>query len=68
MVIFFVQKVSPFAAGLLAVVPIKIIGTALMTVESGGRESLLAATKGMLIGQFVWGFLLLAVYLMLRRG
>lgn len=66
-IVFFVQKQNPFLAGLLAVIPVKIIGTALMTMESGGKESLMIATKGMLIGQFVWGFVLLIGYLVLKR-
>jgi len=66
-VIYFIQKMNPFVAGLLAVVPIKIFGTALMSMESGGKESLLVATKGMLIGQFVWGLILAAGYLLLRK-
>jgi len=65
--IYFIQKLNPFIAGLLAVVPIKIVGTALMSVESGGRESLMLSIKGMLVGQFAWGLALAIVYYVLLR-
>ncbi len=65
--IYFVQNTNPYIAGLLAVVPVKIMGTALFTFESGGKEHLIQAVSGMLIGQFVWSFILLVVYLSLRQ-
>jgi len=61
--IFFAQRLDPFIAGLMAVVPIKIIATALFTSKHGGEEHLVIAIKGMLIGQFVWGFILLITYI-----
>ena len=65
--IYFIQNINPYVAGLLAVIPVKILGTLLFTFESGGKEHLTQAVSGMLIGQFVWGFILLAVYLLLRQ-
>jgi len=64
--IYFVQKHSPLLAGLMAVIPIKIIATTMFSYNEGGRESTVEAMKGMLIGQFVVVFVLLAVYLKLR--
>jgi len=64
--IFLIGAKQPFIAGLLAVIPIKIIGTALITSETGGRDSLQASVHGMLVGQFAWGFILLGTYLYIR--
>jgi len=64
---YFLQQGSPFLAGLLAVVPVKIIGTAAMSFEGGGIERLSTALEGMLIGQFAWGAVLLVVYLWIRQ-
>ena len=61
--VYSVQKTDPLLAGLLAVIPVKIIGTAMMSHETGGVQHLLEAVKGMLIGQFVWGFMLLFLHL-----
>jgi hypothetical protein len=61
--VFFVQKGHPFLAGLIAVIPVKIIATSFMAHESGG---LIEAVRGMLVGQFLWGFILLGVYLCLK--
>lgn len=65
-VVFFIQKWNPLVAGLLAVIPIKIIGTSLMVLEGGSTVELTKAIEGMLIGQFVIGFVLLGVWLWLR--
>lgn len=59
---FFVARHSPLLAGLIAVIPIKIIGTSLMVFENGDISQLYKAIEGMLIGQFVIGFVLLAVW------
>jgi len=61
--IFFVQRLDPFIAGLMAVIPIKIVATALFASKHGGEEHLIVAIKGMLIGQFVWGFVLFVTYI-----
>ena len=59
-IIYFVQEKHPIMAGLIAVIPIKIICTSLFAYERGVfRESL----GGMLIGQFTVGFILLIIYL-----
>lgn len=60
---FFLAKDHPFLAGLLAVVPVKILS---MVVFSLQEETLYPAIKGMLIGQFFWGFLLLGSFLFLQ--
>jgi hypothetical protein len=55
-----VQEKYPVVAGLIAVIPIKIICTSLFAYERGVfYESL----KGILIGQFTIGFILLIIYL-----
>lgn len=61
-VVFFVSRHSPWLAGLIAVIPIKIIGTSLMVFENGDTQQLHKTVEGMLIGQFVIGFILLAVW------
>lgn len=61
--VFFVQKTNPFIAGLMAVIPIKILGTAWM---APGSDSLVRSIEGMLIGQFLIGFALLAAWLFLK--
>ena len=60
---YFVSRYNPFFAGLIAVIPIKIIGTALIANEVGG---LVQAIQGMLIGQFAWGFILLLIYFYIK--
>jgi hypothetical protein len=58
--IYFVQEKYPVLAGLIAVIPIKIICTSWFAYDRGVfRESL----SGMLIGQFTVGFILLIIYL-----
>lgn len=64
-VVFFFRG-NPFLAGLIAVIPVKILGAAAITFEQGGNDSLIQAIKGMLVGQFLWGFALLIVYLVMR--
>jgi hypothetical protein len=57
--IYFIQGKYPVVAGLIAVIPIKIICTSLFAYERGLlRESI----GGMLAGQFVVGFILLFIY------
>jgi hypothetical protein len=47
-------------AGVIAVIPIKIICTSIMAIDRGVlKESI----GGMLIGQFTVGFILLIIYL-----
>lgn len=65
-VVYLLSSGHPFVAGLVAVIPIKIIGTTLITSEVGGRESLAEAVSGMLVGQFAWGFVLLAAWAWLK--
>ena len=64
--VFFIQKWNPLVAGLLAVIPIKIIGTSLMVLEEGSITEFVKAVEGMLIGQFVIGFVLLGIWWWLR--
>ena len=64
--IFFIQQSYPLLAGILAVAPVKIIATAVMTYEDGGTARLHDAIGGMLIGQVAWGILLLAAWIALR--
>jgi hypothetical protein len=64
--IFFVQGLNPYIAGLMAVIPVKILGTSLITHENGGKEALEKAVSGMLVGQFAWGFVLLGAYIWLK--
>ena len=58
--IYFVQGYSPILAGIMAVIPIKIISTAIFAHNGDVLKESLGT---MLIGQFVVGFILLAVYL-----
>ena len=64
--VFFVQHWHPFLAGILAVTPVKILATSMITLETGGIERLHEAIGGMLVGQLLWGAVLLAVWLSLR--
>jgi len=58
--IYFVQDKQPVVAGLMAVIPVKIICTSLFAYERGVfKESL----GGMIVGQFTVGFILLIIYL-----
>ncbi len=66
-VAYYIQKGNPVLAGLVAVIPIKIIGVGLMSHETGGVVHLQQAIKGMLIGQFFWGFTLLIIFIWLSR-
>ena len=63
--VFFLQKWNPLLAGFLAVIPIKILGTGFMALETS-MSNLQKAIEGMLIGQFLWGFVLLAVYFWMK--
>ena len=62
-VVYFIQRSHPAIAGLLAVVPVKIIGTAFMADNS---YQLVKSIEGMLVGQFFIGFALLGVYFYLK--
>ena len=62
---YFLQRGNPVLAGLVAVIPVKIIGVALISYETSTAH-LTQAIKGMLIGQFAWGFVLLIVYWVLE--
>jgi hypothetical protein len=66
MLVYFVQQWHPFLAGVLAVTPVKIMATAIMTLEEGGHERLHEAIGGMLVGQLAWGTILLLAWLVLR--
>ena len=65
---YFLQGTWPFVAGLLAVVPVKIVATALMALESGGGARMQEAVEGMVIGQFAVGVLLLVFYWFIKQG
>lgn len=59
-IIYFVVGKYPLTAGLIAVIPIKIICTSFFAYDKGVlKESI----EGMLIGQFTVGFILLTIYL-----
>jgi hypothetical protein len=64
--VYFLQQGHPLLAGLVAVTPIKIFATSLMTLEDGGLTRLHDAISGMLIGQVAWGAVLLAVWVALK--
>ena len=66
MLIFVVQKYSPLASGFIAVIPVKIIATALFSYQDGGTSAMLESLKGVLIGQFTVGFVLLFIYAYLK--
>jgi hypothetical protein len=59
---YFLQQGHPFLAGIVAVAPIKIIATSLMTLEEGGLARLHDVIGGMLIGQVTWGAVLLIIW------
>lgn len=58
-----VQK-YPFLGGLIAVIPVKIISTAIFSRDI---DKLLPAVKGMLVGQFLVGIILLLFYIYLIK-
>ena len=58
--IYFIQGRYPVVAGLVAVIPIKIICTSIMAIDKGVLKESIC---GMLIGQFVVGIILLIIYL-----
>lgn len=64
--VYFVQQWHPVLAGILAVTPVKILATSMITLEEGGSGRLVEAIGGMLIGQATWGAILLVVWLALR--
>ena len=64
--VYFVQQWHPLLAGILAVAPVKIVATSMITFEEGGAERLHEAISGMLIGQVTWGAILLALWFALR--
>lgn len=49
-------------AGLLAIIPIKILSLIFMTYETSGGEAVKQAIVGMVIGQWVISVLLLMAY------
>lgn len=63
--VYFIQQGHPWLAGFAAVIPVKIIGTSLMTFEGGGMSRLTEAASGMFVGQMIWlvalGILLLVL-------
>lgn len=63
---YVLSDLNPFVAGLIAVIPIKIIGVGLMSFETGARVALMSSISGMLIGQFIIGFILLGLYVYLK--
>jgi hypothetical protein len=64
--VYFLQQSNALVAGFVAVAPVKIIAASSMTLEDGGLDRLREALGGMLIGQFVWGLVLLALWFALR--
>ena len=50
--IYIVQRYSPFMAGVIAVVPIKIISAVVFSYSEGGVKSINDTISGALIGQF----------------
>lgn len=66
-VCYWAQKWSPVLAGLLAVVPVKIVATASMALESGGREALAKSLGGMIVGQVAVLVVLVLALAWIRR-
>ena len=62
---FMVMRWNPMLAGLIAVIPIKILGAGFMAFELGG-SAFLKVVEGMLIGQFIWGFALLGLWVWIK--
>lgn len=60
--VYFVQDKSPLMAGLMAVIPVKIVSTIMMSYEKGGGSNLERATEGILIGQVSWLLITLIFY------
>jgi len=65
-VIFFVSREYPYLAGILAIIPVKILSASFIAFELGQKEQLFITVKSMLIGQFLVGFVLLGVYWVLK--
>jgi hypothetical protein len=65
-VVYVLQHAYPLLAGMLAVAPVKIVGTSFMVFEDGGVPRLQEAIGGMLLGQLLWGVALLMVWLILK--
>jgi uncharacterized membrane protein (GlpM family) len=64
--VYFVQQTHPFLAGILAVAPVKIIGTSFIAYEEGGISELHEAMTGMLFAQVAVAVVLLVAWLALR--
>lgn len=62
--VFFLQRANPWLAGVIAVIPVKIVATALMAPD---RSTLMGSVQGMLAGQLFWaGALGLALWWLKR--
>ncbi len=61
--VYHAQKYNPLWAGLLAVIPVKIIATLLIAPS---KPIMIESLRGVLIGQFFWGLVLLGIYLYWR--
>lgn len=57
------QSKFPLIAGFIAVIPIKILSTAIMGYEHAGLSHMREVIGGMLVGQTLWAFMLVVVYL-----
>ena len=66
LIAFLLQAGNPWLAGMVAVVPVKILGVAFMSFETGGAAHLSSAIGGMLIGQCLWTMALFAAYFYLE--
>ncbi len=65
-ILVYMLRSTPFVAGLVAVIPVKILAASIFTYQTSSLKGFIEAVQGMLVGQFFWGFVLLAVYLVLR--
>lgn len=63
---YFIQGRSPWLAGAIAVIPIKIIGVSLMTINGAGRVALHSAVEGMFTWQCVWAVALAVAWFATR--
>lgn len=65
-VVYAIQEWNPFLAGFLAVAPVKVMATLLITFEEGGIERTREAIGGMVVGQAAWAVGLILLWIALR--
>jgi len=64
---YWLSGTRPFLAGVLAVVPVKIVATTAMSWQEGGRAGLRSSLDGVLTGQVIWTALIALAWIMLRE-